>query len=158
MQTVRLLPYVACGFVSWYPKGNVFFTTDNYNPFADLKTLLSLSADDVTFKLKGYGSRLVPALASLSITTGTGFTSGAITANDDWNNNHAKAAYYVVSSAPITTVAEFLKAATAGGADAGSVNIAGDTVSETALTSGKYLNILAISDDGTCELFNKVAA
>ena len=157
-QGVRLLPFVCCGFVSWYPLGNVFFTSEEYNPFGDLKALFSSVADQITFKLKGFGSRLVPALASLSITTGTGFTYGALTALDDWNANHIKAAYYVVTTDKITTVAGFLKAANANGATGGALStLTGATVSQAGLTQGKYLNILAISDDGTCSVFSQVA-
>jgi len=160
-QGVRLLPWVSCGFVSWYPLGNVFFTSEEYNPFGDLKTLFSIT-DNVTFKLKGYGSRLVPALASLTITAGTGFTYGAITANDDWNQDHIVAAHYIVTDDAVTTVAGFLKAQktihTASGPEGALATLSGATVSQSALTAGKYLTILAISDDGTCELFSKVAA
>lgn len=157
-QGVRLLPYVCCGFVSWYPLGNVFFVGEDYNPFADLKTLFSSVASELTFKLKGDGSRLHSTLASLSITAGTGFTNGALAALDDWNQNHCKAAYYVVADDEITTVAAFLKAAKDVAVTAkGAVTVNGGTVSESGLTQGKYLNILAISDDGTCDLFSKVA-
>lgn len=156
-QGIRLLPYVKMGFVAWYPLGNVFFTSEDYNPFADLKTVLGFSADDVTFKLKAYGSRLIPQLASLTVTAGTGFTAGAITANDDWNTDHIVKAAYVVTDDAISTVAGFLKAAKAVGAVKGAVDTDGETVSQSGLTTGKYLTILAISDDGTCELFSKVA-
>ena len=156
-QGIRLLPWVSCGFVSWYPLGNVFFTSEDYNPFKDLKDVLGFNADDVTFKLKGYGSRLVPQLASLSITAGTGFTNGALTAYDDWHTDHIVKAAYVVTDDALTTVAEFLKASKEGGAVKGAVAVAGGTVSQAGLTAGKYLNILAISDDGTCEVFSKVA-
>ena len=162
-QGIRLQPYVKMGFVAWYPLGNVFFTAEEYNPFKDLKDVLGFSADDVTFKLKAYGSRLVPALASLSITTGTGFTYGALTANDDWNTNHIVAAAYVVTDNALGgTVADFLKAykadVTASGTVHGTLStLTGATISQAGLTAGKYLNILAISDDGTCEVWSQVA-
>lgn len=161
-QGIRLLPYVKMGFVSWYPLGNVFFTSEDYNPFGDLKTVLNFTSDDVAFKLKAYGSRLVPVLASLSITAGTGFTYGAITANDDWNTNHIEKAAYVVTDDKLTTVAEFLKAyktdVTASGTVHGALStLSGATISQAGLTANKYLNILAIADDGTCELFSQVA-
>ena len=62
----------------------------------------------------------------------------------------------------MTTVANFINVVRDGSDDpgdwiGGSVNVAGDTVADATLTSGKYLNILAISDDGTCEVFSKVA-
>ena len=157
-QGVRLLPWVCCGFVSWYPLGNVFFTSEEYNPFGDLKTLFSSVATDITFKLKGFGSRLVSKLASLTITAGTGFTYGAITALDDWNANHVKAAHYVVSDSEIKTVAGFLKAQKAASAVEGALStLTGATISQANLTTGKWLNILAIADDGTCTIFSQEA-
>lgn len=157
-QGVRLLPWVCCGFVSWYPLGNVFFTSEDYNPFGDLKTLFSSVATDITFKLKGYGSRLVSKLASLTITAGTGFTYGAITALDDWNANHVKAAHYVVTDDEIKTVAGFLKAQKATSAVEGALStLTGATISQAALTTGKWLTILAIADDGTCTVISQQA-
>lgn len=161
-QGVRLLPYVALGAVSWYPLGNVFLTSEDYNPFGDLKKLFSSVADLLTFKLKGYGSRLVPVIKTPTITAGTGFTVAEIRADDDWGQtNHTKAAWYLVTDSEITTVAQFLKAAQTGGAlgtVGAAVDVDGETVSDATLTSGKYLTILAISDDGTCGLLSKVAA
>lgn len=162
-QGVRLLPWVSCGFVSWYPLGNVFLVSDHYDPYKDLKTLFGLTADDVTFKLKGYGSRLVPSTPTISITAGTGFTTGAITAKDDWGVNHIKGAYYVITDKALSTVANFINAVRDGSDDqsdwlGGAVSVDGETIADATLTAGKYLNILAISDDGTCEVFSKVAA
>ena len=156
-QGVRLLPYVALGAVSWYPLGNVFFTSAAWNPFGDLKTLFSSVASQITFKLKGYGSRLVPVIPTVTITAGTGFSVGEIRADDDWGVvNHCLAAAYYVGTSAATTVSEFL-AGHAAASDTGTIDVDGDTVSETALTTGKYLNILAISDDGTCKVYSKVA-
>ena len=157
-QGIRLLPYVKMGFVSWYPLGNVFITSDEYNPYKDLRDVLGITSEDVTFKLKASGSRLYPQLASLTITSGTGFTYGAFTAYDDFNENHVVAAAYVVTDTKIGTVYEFLKASkTAGAVKGGLTTLTGATISQSGLTSGKYLNILAISDDGTCELFSQLA-
>lgn len=160
-QGVRLLPWISCGFVSWYPLGNVFFTSEEYNPYGDLKALFSSVASDITFKLKGAGSRLTPIIPTITATAGTGFTVGAISALDDWSVNHVLAAYYVVSDDAITTVAGFLKASkgtgTTVGTVGGAVDIDGKTVADATLTAGKYVTILAISDDGTCALLSKQA-
>lgn len=157
-QGIRLLPYVKMGFVSWYPLGNSFIVSGDYNPYGDLKTVLGFTGDDVTFKLKAAGSRLYPTLASLTITSGTGFTYGAITAKDDFSVDHIVKAAYVVTNDKVGTVHEFLTAYQTDGAVKGALStLSGATVSQSSLTAGKYLNILAISDDGTCELFSQVA-
>ena len=161
-QGVRLLPFVALGAVSWYPLGNVFLTSEEYNPFGELKALFSSVASQLTFKLKGAGSRLYPVVPAITITAGTGFVVGEIRADDDWGVvNHTKGAYYVVSDNAINTVAGFLKATKGSGTTVGTVGAAvdvdGDTVSDATITAGKYVNILAIADDGSCTVYSKQA-
>jgi len=159
-QGVRLLPWVSCGFVSWYPLGNVFFTSEEYNPFADLKTVLGIT-DEVTFKLKGAGSRLFPTITLGAVTASTSFVVTAITALDDWSQKHVAKAAYVQTDEPVTTVAAFLKAYKAASSVSGAVTITSGeasavTVSESDLTAGKYVNVLAIADDGSCAIESKV--
>lgn len=169
-QGIRLQPYVKFGAVCWYPLGNVFFTTEEYNPFKGLKDLLTAASvsGEVTFKLKGAGSRLysdlVPAnsqvksgdvvtskITGLSITGGTAVV-GALFAADDWGVvNHIKAAAYVIGD-KITTLAAFLKETytTVAFDGTGSIDISG-------ATAGKVINILTVSDDGTVTLAHSAA-
>ena len=152
-QGIRLLPYIKFGAVCWYPLGNVFFVSnESYNPFKDLRDLVKAATgeEEVTFKLKSWGSRLFPAPAApVTITSSTTFTIGAVLANDDWGRDHTLACYYVVTDTPCKTVAQFLSNkddAVDFGATDGTVTL------DNALTSGKYVSVLAISDDGSCYL------
>lgn len=155
-QGVRLLPYIKFGAVSWYALGNVFFTSEDWNPIGDLKTLFSSVASNITFKLKGIGSRLNSNLTPEKITAlaTTGFTLGAVAALDDWGvTNHCKGAYYVVSDSEIKTVSAFLKAQKTA-TYKGSVSVDGATVTTT-IADKDWVTILTISDDGTCVLASK---
>ena len=155
-QGVRLLPYIKFGAISWYALGNVFFTTEDWNPIGDLKALFSSVASNITFKLKGIGSRLNSDLTSAKITalTTTGFTLGAVAALDDWGvTNHCKGAYYVVGNSQITTVSAFLKAQKTA-TYKGSVSVDGGTISTT-IADKDWVTVLTISDDGTCVLASK---
>ena len=161
-QGIRLLPYVKFGCVSWYPLGNVFFTSEEWNPIGDLKTLFSSVASSITFKLKAGGSRLYADLTPAKITSlaTTGFVFGAVSALDDWGvTEHAKAAYYVVTPTEITTVSNFLKAVKAGNGATykqGSLNIAGQTINTAnKVADTEWVNVLVISDDGSCVIASK---
>lgn len=153
-QGIRLLPYVKFGVVSWYPKGTSVLVSEEINVFNGLKTIFSSVATQLIFKVKSAGSRLFPVFSTFSVSA----TGGTLTAQalDDWNTDHYKGAYYVVTDAAVTTVHGFLKAldsatykgaATIGTTESGSIT--------TTVGNGKYLNVLAIADDGSCSLISK---
>ncbi len=152
-QGIRLQPYVKFGCICWYHLGNVFFTSEEWNLFGDLLDLFSSVATGITFKLKGAGSRLFSDLTptKLSAVSASGFTMGAVTALDDWGvTNHCKAAYYVVSDTELKTVSAFVKAAKTA-TYKGSVAVGGATVTTT-VADKQFVNVLTISDDGSCVL------
>lgn len=152
-QGIRLQPYVKFGAISWYPLGNVFFTSDDWNLFGDLKALFSSVATSLTFKLKGAGSRLYSNLSASKVTSlsASGFTFGAVTALDDWGvTEHCKGAYYIVTADKVETVSAFLKAQKSASYK-GSLTLSGETVSTT-LADTNWVSVLTISDDGSCNL------
>lgn len=156
-QGIRLLPYVKFGVACWYPKGNSLLVSEKSNVFGDLRGLFSSVASTITFKVKGAGSRLYPVFSTLTFASTTSVTLTA-QALDDWSNNHLKGAYYYVGASAAKTVDEFVKAAatatTKGNADLDPTT--GGTITlGTAITSGEYLNVLAIADDGSCSLISK---
>lgn len=156
-QGIRLLPYVKFGVACWYPKGNSLLVSEKSNVFGDLRGLFSSVASTITFKVKGAGSRLYPVFSTLTFASTTSVTLTA-QALDDWSNNHLKGAYYYVGASAAKTVDEFVKAAatatTKGNADLDPTT--GGTITlSTAITSGEYLNVLAIADDGSCSLISK---
>ena len=156
-QGIRLLPYVKFGVACWYPKGNSLLVSEKSNIFGDLRGLFSSVASTITFKVKGAGSRLYPVFSTLTFASTTSVTLTA-QALDDWSNNHLKGAYYYVGASAAKTVDEFVKAAatatTKGNADLDPTT--GGTITlGTAITSGQYLNVLAIADDGSCSLISK---
>lgn len=156
-QGIRLLPYVKFGVACWYPKGNSLLVSEESNVFGDLRTLFSSVASTITFKVKGAGSRLYPVFSTLTFASTTSVTLTA-QALDDWSNQHLKGAYYYVGASAAKTVDEFVKAAatatTKGNADLDPTT--GGTITlGTAITSGQYLNVLAIADDGSCSLISK---
>lgn len=156
-QGIRLLPYVKFGVACWYPKGNSLLVSEKSNIFGDLRGLFSSVASTITFKVKGAGSRLYPVFSTLTFASTTSVTLTA-QALDDWSNNHLKGAYYYVGASAAKTVDEFVKAAatatTKGNADLDPTT--GGTITlSTAITSGEYLNVLAIADDGSCSLISK---
>lgn len=165
-QGIRLLPYIKFGAISWYPKGNVFFTNDAWNPFGDLKTIFSTVANQITFKLKSGGSRLYANLTADNITNPatTGFTLTAVRANDDWGRvNHALGGYYVVTNKEITTVSNFLKAVNTVNSGTttktykqGTLDVAGQTINTAStVAAGQWINVLVVSDDGSCVIASK---
>ena len=170
-QGIRLLPYVKLGVVSWYQKGNSFLLSGDYDPFTGLKLLFSSVASQITFKLKAAGSRLFPAFTSTGIvlTSNTAFTLAGTTALDDFNQENLKGGYYVVTSNAVTTVDEFIRACTKRNATTGALEIDSDTNENgaydlsagssksftDALTAGQWVNVLAISADGSCSLISK---
>ena len=164
-QGIRLLPYIKFGAVSWYPLGNVFFTSEEWNPIGDLKSIFSSVASSLTFKLKGAGSRLYSDLsaAKLSSLATTGFVFAGCTALDDWGvTEHCKGVYYVVTPTKLETVSAFLAACkqetTPGTKDykQGSLTVSGETINTASTVTANYwVNVLSISDDGSCVLASK---
>ena len=150
-QGVRLLPYVKFGVASWYPLGIVAISNATYNPLNDLKTLFGASLATVTFKLKGAGSRLYPTGATFASVGASAFTVNGLAANDDWNVDHLVAVKYFVGTAAVTTLDGFAKGYAAA-TYKGDVTV-GSAVSTT-IADTNYVNILAISDDGSIALFH----
>ena len=148
-QGVVVQPYTKFGVISWYPKGNVMITDASYDPFGGLKTLFSSVASGITFKLKPAGSRLYPTIA-FTAKANSGFTA-TLAALDDFGTDHVKAAAYVVGTSEYKTVSEFLDAY-ASASSKGSVTSATPVSLGSDLTSGQYLTVLCISDDGSCSL------
>lgn len=169
-QGIRLQPYVKFGCVCWYQKGNVFFVSEEWNPYKGLKDILtaaSVSSEEVTFKLKGDGSRLhsdlTPAkIGGTSVAGGTA-TLAALFAADDWGQiNHVKAAAYVVTTAAqtpkgISTLSEFLKYYTANSGSTVAFDGTG-TVDISGAAAGSFLSVITISSDGTVDVASKVLA
>ena len=156
-QGIILQPYVKFGAVCWYPLGNVFFTSEEWNPYGFLKSVLGADASSVTFKLKGYGSRLVsdltPAKISSVSVTGGSASVGGVVALDSWGVvNHVVACAYAISDDECKTLAAF---ASAYEDDGGSLDKDGDSVDISGATAGQFLNVLSISDDGTLCLASK---
>lgn len=156
-QGIRLLPYIKFGAVCWYPLGNSFFVSDKtWNPFKDLKTIVDAASGEVTFKLKSAGSRLFPVFASTPIPTisASAFTLTSCVALDDWGTDHVENTVYVVTDEACTTLASFLKAYTTSGANKGTVSV-GASTSLSGASAGQFVNVLAVSSDGSVALTSK---
>lgn len=158
-QGVILQPYVKFGLATWYPKGNVILTkSEKWNPISALKTIFTSYASSLTFKLKGAGSRLFPAIASNGLTFGsaTAFTLTTPTALDDANQEHLVALAWVATSAAngeITTVSDFIKAYNGtSAANTKGVNTSLTSVTVASRSAGDFVTILAIADDGSCSV------
>lgn len=147
-QGVRLLPYVKFGVAAWYQKGVVTLQNADYNPIAILKGYF---ASGVTYGLKSFGSRLVPAGGTWTIGASS-FTLADVTAKDDWGTDHIVGGVFFVGDAAVDTVAAF----SAGYADAtykGDFTIG--TSKSTTIADTKYVNCLVIADDGSVAIFSK---
>lgn len=162
-QGIRLLPYVKFGVVSWYPKGTSILTTKESDVFADLRTIFSDVATSLVFKVKSAGSRLFPVFSTLTFASTTSVTLTA-TALDDWSSEHLESAAYIETTSAITTVADFVDAYVNGtegtdyvqeGTCDVSTSTGGTITLDTAITSGNYLTVLAIADDGSCSIISK---
>lgn len=152
-QGSRILPYVIFGAKCWYQLGNSFLVESPVNVYGGLKTLFT--GKNITYKLKGEASRLWPLFASFAIASATSVTV-SVTANDDFGTDHCVGAYYVVTDAPIKTVNAFVKAATAASAVGGALeNLDGSSNTVSSVANNKYVNVLAIADDGSCSLISK---
>lgn len=165
-QGVILQPYVKFGLATWYPKGNVIL--DNigdpdaatpvayYNPIAALKSIFS-TFGTITYKLKSAGSRLYPVFTTTGITSTakTNFSLTGTVALDDFNTDHLVGYAWVVGAKAYATVSEFLdayKAAT--GANARGSASAATGLNNVTTASADFVTVLAISDDGSCNLIS----
>lgn len=153
-QGIELQPYCKFGVASWYAKGNVILSNEEgYNPVKFLKGKIS---GDVSYKLKGAGSRLFPEV-EVGAVANTGATVKA-TSLDDWNSGHLVAVLYCASADEVTNVGAFITAYNADTkakvvtATDGEYN--GTIADETVATTG-YLNVLAVADDGSVTLVSK---
>jgi len=150
-QGLVLQPYCKFGVETWYPKGNVPLSSAEWNPFSFLKTTFASALTSIVFKLKGLGSRLVPAITITSATS-----SGAtfsISAKDDWEVSHVVAAVTYVGDTEAKTLEEFAKGygtATYKGAVTITSGAASSVAtSDLTVADGKFVNCLAISSDGS---------
>jgi hypothetical protein len=164
-QGLILQPYTRLGVVSWYAKGQVLITKNDFKVDGEqhglydyIKGLFTTeySTGEFVFKLKAEGSRLYPTITSIAATSNS-LTVNA-TAKDDQNIEHAVAGHYVVTDKPVKTVYEFCKAVYGGNepANDGLESLAGAT--SGAFASGKYVNVLVIADDGSCSIASTVVA
>ena len=165
-QGVRLLPYVKFGVACWYPKGNSLLVSELSDVFGGLKailTALSVTAT-VTYKVKGAASRLFPVFGTLGGTT-NGSTTVTLHAQalDDFNVDHLVAGYYIVTTSTkgaLTTVDAFVKAYKDGtitnkGSAQNILSTGSGNVTVTSLSTGQWVNVLAIADDGSCSIVSK---
>lgn len=152
-QGLVLQPYCKFGCASWYPKGNVILTSAEFNPFKSLRTIFESSLSSITFKLKGYGSRLVPVI-TLASATSSGATVSVV-AKDDWEVGHVVAFTAYVGDTAAGSLGEYLsgfsgatyKLSSPVAAVSGAVT--SSVVSSLTVGDGKYVNVLAISEDGS---------
>lgn len=152
-QGIVLQPYTKFGVVSWYAKGNVILTNDDYSPIADIKTAVgSTAAAKITFKLKGAGSRLFPDFDADDITVANdGVTvASTVKAEDDWNTDHVEGSAAYVADEPVTTVAAFLKGY--GSATYKTNDLTFGTKKSLTVAANKYVNVLVVADDGSCAI------
>lgn len=155
-QGIEIQPLSKMGAVSWFAKGNVaLLTASGYDPIADLKSLFSSVASGITFKLKAGGSRFYSEDLAISTVSTTAFTASG-TAKDDAGTEKIKAAHYIVTGAPISTVSGYL-AAEKEATEEGSFTL-GVSKSFSATQSSGYVSVLVIAEDGTCSLVCKKIA
>lgn len=155
-QGTRLLPYVKFGVASWYPLGNSMLVSEKIDPYKGLKTIFpSPLADNITFKVKGAGSRLFPTFGTFTV-AGTGFTIQA-QALDDFGVDHVVGGYYLLTDAAVTSVHAFVKAAVTAGydVDAAVTFTSGSATITDTIASTKFVNVLVIADDGSIGLISK---
>jgi hypothetical protein len=159
-QGIILQPYVKFGLATWYPKGNVILTkSEGWNPIDFLKnTIFSSYKSDLTFKLKGAGSRLYPVIVANAVTfaSATAFSCVTPTALDDFNQDHLVALAWVATDAAdgeITTVSAFCdayKAAT--GTNERGIGTSLSSVTVASRSAGDFVTVLAIASDGSCSV------
>ena len=155
-QGLVLQPFTKLGVVSWYPLGQVilFRGDSTKGAIAKLKEIFSANYASIGWKVKGAGSRLYPVFGTYTV--GTSSTTVKITALDDNSVDHVVKGAYVVGTAEIKTLEDFYAAYTASGATKGYLTTL-DGANSITVGSGKYLTVLAISDDGSITIASKAA-
>lgn len=155
-QGVRLQPYVKFGVKSWYPLGNVVLSDVEYNPFKILLTLFDSYKAGIAFKLKGAGSRLVPSeAATIGSVSASGFTFTGLTANDDWNVDHLVAFAYFIGTSKVNTIHGFGTGYAAASYKGVVAKASAASAVSTTIADTNWINVLAISDDGSIRFYNK---
>lgn len=149
-QGIKVQPYARIGCASWYAKGNSMLVGSNFNNFYTwLKTIW---ASGVTWGVKAYKSRLFPVGSIGSIAT-TGFTA-TFAANDDASVDHINATLaYFQADAAVTELSAFVAGYKAATVKNTATN---GTAKSVTLTTGKYLNVLAVADDGSLTIASKI--
>lgn len=156
-QGIVLQPFTKFGVKSWYPLGNALMyrgNADKVGFLAEMKTIFekkNAEFNGISFKLKGAGSRLFPTFGAVTASKASGIKVTA-TALDDAGSNHVKLGHYVQTDAPVETVEEFYKACKANGVNDDLTSLNGGATTASTITAGKFINILAISDDGSVAL------
>lgn len=158
---VIVQPFARIGCESWYAKGNSMMVGTNFsNPYTWLKaTFSSVTAwtpdsMGMSKSVKARRSRLFPAGSITAIAT-TGFTA-SFTANDDHGTDHINATVaYFQADAAVTELASYISGYAAATVKGTATNGTAKTVT---LTATKYLNVLAVSDDGSLTIASKVVA
>lgn len=161
-QGLILQPYTRLGAISWYAKGQVLVTKGDFNGaehglYDYIKGLFSTeyATGRFIFKLKAAGSRLFPKFTAISATTNA--LTVNVSALDDATANHAVAGHYVITDVPVKTVYEFVKACYGDEATNDGLDTLNGATSG-AFSSGKYVNVLVIADDGSCSIASTVVA
>ena len=156
-QGIVLQPFTKFGVKSWYPLGNALMyrgNADKVGFLAEMKTIFEKKNSEfngISFKLKGAGSRLYPTFGAVTASKASGIKVNA-TAMDDANSNHVMLGHYVQTDAPVETVEDFYKACKANGVNDDLTSLNGGATTASTITSGKFINVLVISDDGSVAL------
>lgn len=164
-QGLILQPYTRMGAISWYAKGQVLVTLNDFEANGEKHGLYDyvkglfptqFATAAFSFKLKAAGSRLYPVINSISATTNS-ITVNAV-AEDDLGANHIVAGHYVATAKPLSTVYDFVKACYSADEPANDSldTLAGAT--SGVFTSGQYVNVLLIADDGSMTVASTVVA
>ena len=156
-QGIEIQPLVKFGCETWYPKSVVALKGSSFANYATiLNTLWSING----LVVKGAGSRFYPTVsidtASTTKVKATYYAYGDAGAT---GTNYVKAdAYYVVSTKPLTTVAEFYAAYTAVGAVKGTLASNTEDSFSATQTAGDYVNVITCATDGSITIVSKAIA
>lgn len=144
-QGIRLQPLYRMGAACIMPKANSLLVKNTFvNPYG----LKAIFTSGVEWGYKAPGSR--QALGLTVVTAATKSVTASVTKTVVGNR-------YVESDAPLKTIGEFLAAYNANGAVKGTLTL-GTAATISALTVGKYINVLVVDADGTVEIASKVVA
>ena len=144
-QGIRLQPLYRMGAACIMPKANSLLVKNTFvNPYG----LKAIFTSGVEWGYKAPGSR--QALGLTVVTAATKSVTASVTKTVVGNR-------YVESDAPLKTIGEFLAAFNANGAVKGTLTL-GTASTISALTVGKYINVLVVDADGTVEIASKVVA